>query len=71
MGAARAGVHAQGQHLLLPPGQDFELRHKTRADPVADEIGESLLLVQLGGPGLPGPPHGPWAPISAQAISSW
>ena len=71
MGAARAGVHTQGQHLRLPPGQDFELRHKTRADPVADAIGESRLLVQRGGPGMPGPPHGPWAPISAQAISSW
>lgn len=46
MGTAQAGVHPQGQHLRLPPGQDFELRHKTRADPVADEIGESLLLVQ-------------------------
>jgi len=49
MGAARAGVHPQGQHLRLPPGQDFEFRHKTRADPVADAIGESLLLGQRGG----------------------
>jgi hypothetical protein len=46
MGTAQAGVHPQGQHLRLPPGQDFELHHKTRADPVADEIGELLLLVQ-------------------------
>ena len=33
-----------------PPGQGFEFRHKTRADPVADAIGESLLLGQRGGP---------------------
>lgn len=44
MGAARAGFNPQGQHLRLPPGHDLVLRHKTWADPVADEIGESLLL---------------------------
>lgn len=46
MGAARAGLHLQGQHLRLPPGQDLDLRHQPRADPVADQVGEPLLLIQ-------------------------
>jgi len=49
MGAARAGVYLQGQHLCLPPGQDLDLRDEPRADPVADQVGESLLLIQRVG----------------------
>jgi hypothetical protein len=42
-------VHLQSQHLRLPPGQDLDLRHEPRADPVADEVGETLLLIQRVG----------------------
>ena len=39
LGAARAGVHMQRQHLGLQPGRDLDLRHQPRADPVAGEVG--------------------------------
>lgn len=49
MGAARAWVDLHHQHLRLPPEQDLDLRRQPRADPVADQVGESLLLVQWVG----------------------
>ena len=36
----------QGQPLRLPPRPDLDLRHETRADPIAGEVGEELLLIQ-------------------------
>ena len=42
-------MHLECQHLLLSPGQDLDLRHEARADPVADGVGESLLLIQWVG----------------------
>jgi hypothetical protein len=33
----------------LPPRQDLDLRHQPRTDPVADQVGESLLLIQRVG----------------------
>jgi hypothetical protein len=49
MGATRAGIHLECQHLRPSPGPDLDLRHKARADPVADEVGETLLLIQWVG----------------------
>jgi hypothetical protein len=45
MGTSRAGVYLQRQNLPLPPGQVLDLPHETGADPVADEVGESLLFI--------------------------
>ena len=49
VGGAHPHIHGCGtgcQHLRLPTGQVLELRHETGADPVADEVGKSLLLIQ-------------------------
>ena len=49
MGPASAGMNIQRQHLRLPPGKGLDLRNEPRADPIADEVGEPLLLIQRVG----------------------